>query len=787
MLSRGISKAIVGSIIILIIGIAMIAYGAYLASTGGKVTTVTQTVTSPTTVTVPTTVYKTLTKTITVTGTVTSIVTKTATAPSPTPTTPTTTSPVTPTTTVSAAPPTTTAVTPVAKGALHTTIIYLIQNDASARVLTLKKGVADRGAIPAEQINAVVGTKLDGYQIVKMERGLSFDIVFIVFNTLKPPFNNPLVRQALAYAVPYEMIYRTVYADLLVPLNGVIPKGMLGWTDYNIIHYKFDLNKAKELLKKSGINPAQYTITIYYNQGNTQRAKVATLLSTYWGMLGFKVMVQSLSWPQLLERISKPEFDVYIIGWAPDYVDPDDYAGPLTYGGTKFDEVKVIKVSSPDEISKYLSSAKVIDTPKYVVVVGPAGSGASVSVPSGKPIIVVQYKLSAKQIPPENCTAFTSIDPAFYRNTTLDALIMAGRYETDPAIREAIYNAVEIISNHEVPMIWLGQYKIVQVYWNWLHGVYYNPILGMRYDLIWESKPPVTPSVGIGNYVNDQKTLVITTIGWPHSFDPAKSYETFGWEIFHQIGDTLVTYWKEDFKHPVPDLAVAWAHTENGTVWFFVIRGGVKAYDPWHNKVYPINATDVLFTLWRIARLQLDPSWMITEFIDVNKSYVMTEKEFAQLISKVPLVTEYMGKSYKVTSFEQLLKIFGYSGKTAGVVVLKLYKPYAAILNILADPFTMVIPAKYVFDYAKGLQGKYLEAMEAAKWGKNPAAWAKYIQVGEKDPTHELLNRYPVGTGPYYVADYKENAYIILKINPYYWDKELWIKLYGEAPKAPSS
>lgn len=784
-LSRGVSKSLVGAIIILIIGIALIGYGAYLASTAkGSVKTVTAVKTVATTVT--TTVTKTayLTKTLTVTRTLsappavsTTTVTKTTTSIV------TTTSPVTTTTTATTTK--TVVVTPTVarvSGYLHTTVIYLIQNDASTRVLTLKRGVADMAVIPAEQLAAVNKTTMGNFKVVVSERGLSFDIVFIVFNTLKPPFNNPLVRKALAYAVPYEMIYKTVYANLLVPLNGVIPKGMLGWTNYNIIHYKFDLAKARELLKKAGINPSQYTITIYYNRGNTQRAKVATLLSTYWGALGFKVMVQALSWPQLLERISKPEFDVYIIGWAPDYVDPDDYAGPLAYGGTNFDFVKVYTVSSPNEVAKYLASAKVIDTPKYVVVVGPAGTGAKVSVPSGKPIIVVQYKLAAKQTPPSKCEAFTSIDPAFYRNTTLDALIIAGRYETNPSVRDAIYNAVEIITNHELPMIWLGQYKIVQVYWSWVKGMYYNPVLGIRFDLVYEVKQPVAPSIGIGNYINNASTFVISTIGWPHSFDPAKDYETFGWQIFHQIGDTLVTYWKEDFKHPVPDLAVAWAHTKNGTVWFFVIRGGVKAYDPWHHKLYPINATDVLFTLWRIARLRLDPSWMITQFIDVNHSYVMTEKEFAELIKKTPLVTEYMGKSYVVTSYEQLLKIFGYSGPTAGVVVLKLYKPYAAILNILADPFTMVIPAKYLFDYANGLQGKYLEAMKAAEWGRNPAAWAKYIHPGESDPTHQLLNKYPVGTGPYYVADYKVNSYIVLKINPYYWDKSLWKEIYGYAP-----
>ncbi len=769
---KALSKVSAGAVAaIIIIAIIAGAVGYFAGSRG--VAPVTTTVTSATTVTQT----KTVTSTVQVTKTTTAAPTSTT---SPTSTSTTTTSPTTTTTTTttSSTTTTTTPAKPLHPGALHTTVIYLIQNDASTRVLTIKKGVADLGAVPPDQLNALAGTTIDGYKIIKQDMGLSFTIAYIVLNCYKEPFNNVLVRRALAYAVPYQMIWQTVYAGTVAPLIGVIPKGMMGWTDYKVINYTTNLAKAKELLQKAGINPSKYTITIYYNQGNTARAKIATLLSQSWGQLGFKVMVQSLSWPQLLERIEKPQFDVYIIGWAPDYNDPDDYAGPLVGGGTKFDLVKVYTVQSPADVGKYLSSAKVIDTPNYYIAVGPAGTGASVSV-SGKPIIVVQYKLSPKQTPPENCSAYNTIDPAFYRNTTLDALIQAGRYEVNPAIREAIYQAVERISNLEIPMIWLAQYKIVRDYWNWVKGRYYNPTLAERWDLVWEEKPPVTPAVGIGNYKNDRNTLVITTIGWPQSFDPAKSYETFGWEIFHEIGDTLVTYWKNDTSHVVPDAAVAWAHNKDGSEWFFVIRGGMKAYDPWNKKVYDVNATDVLFTIWRVARLGLDPSWMITTFIDVNGSTVYTEKEFNQYLAQHPLYATYNGKTIEVKSLSDLLKFFGYSGKTAGVVMLKLYKPYGAILNILADPFTMIIPAKYLFDNVDQLKGKYLEAMKAAEWGKNPSAWAKYIGTGNKEPTHLFLHTHPIGTGPYYVADFKQDSYIILKINPYYWDKQLWQQLYG--------
>ena len=417
----------------------------------------------------------------------------------------------------------------------------------------------------------------------------------------------------------------------------------------------------------------------------------------------------------------------------------------------------------------------VIEVSKAVVVVAPKGVKIPKIPTHGKKLIIVTYQVDTKKTKPvSQCTAFTSIDPAFYRNVTIDALIIAGREVTNPQVREAIYEAVYKLSNEEVPILWLGQYIFVRTEWSWVHGRYYNPVLAERFDLLWEDKDAPSVSLGFGGYKNNATTFVDATFGWPQSFDPAADYETFGWAVFHNIGDTLVTYWKADTTHVIPDLAVAWVHDKTGTTWYFVIRGGVKAYDPWHHKVYPINATDVLFTIWRIARLGLDPSWMITTFINVNASKVYTEKEFNQILAKGGLYATYHGKTIEVKSLSQLLQFFGYNGPTAGVVMLKLYKPYAAILAILADPFTMVVPMKYLFDNVPQLKGKYAEALKEAQYGKNPAAWAKYIQPGSHDPTHLYLNQYPVGTGPYYVASYKRGSYIVLKYNPYYWNKTLW-------------
>ncbi len=425
---------------------------------------------------------------------------------------------------------------------------------------------------------------------------------------------------------------------------------------------------------------------------------------------------------------------------------------------------------------------RVIETENYYVVVGEKGKVESAKVPAGKKVVRVSYVVDKDQTPSieelmDAGQGFGKINPAFWRNTDFDALVMAARKETNPEIRTALFEAMYKIANDESPLLVFGQNKQLRVYWDWVKGRYYHPTFTERYDLLWESASAPSIETGIKEYMNDPSTYVIGTIGWPESFDPATTYETFGWEIWHQIGDTLVTYWKEETEKVSPDLAVAWAHNKDGTEWYFVIRGGVVAYDPWNDKTYPIDATDVAFSFWRVKRIGHSVSWML-DFVDINKSVAMSEQEFQDVLSQEKLYAEYNGKSGEVKSLDDLLEMFGYSGETAGVYKLVLPKPYSPILGILADPFLSVLPMEYL------LGDKYAEALEASNNGKNPSAWAEYVMQGEDDATHQLMHQKPVGTGPYYIAEYQENSYIVAKKNPYYWGKDLWKDIQNDNTKA---
>ncbi|MEM0282290.1 MAG: ABC transporter substrate-binding protein [Desulfurococcaceae archaeon] len=696
------------------------------------------------------------------------------TTPSPTPTSPTT----TPTT------PTTPITTPLQRYYLHETVLYIIANEEMTRIQLFKAGVADIAAITPSRWKDLNGTKVgDFYLILEPDPSKPrLTIQHVILNTMREPLNIPEVRQALAWATPYDTILSQVFGGLYTRLYTIVPKGMPGWTDYNIVKYEYNRTKAMEIinsLKEKGFDPSKYSITIIYNLGNTARAQIAALLQNEWSRLGFKVYVEVYNWPEYLDRVDHFNFDVALLGWIPDYLDPDNYLMPFVWGGAEFDDLKYWENLSPNDVGKYLSKVeRIVDTPKYIVVVGPQGTGASYTGPTNKPLLVVGYVLNeeATKANWQNPVSMVTIGAPGWKDVPVSALCKLSQKVIDPEVREAIINAAVIVFNNEAPMIMLGQSVLGREYGSWVLNMYYPLTKFARYDLVYEHPNAPVVDTGVQGIRNDPKTMVIATIGWPDTFDPAKSYESFGWEIFDQIYSKPITYSYEETE-PEPELAVAWAFTKDASELYLVIRGNVVAYDPWNNKTYPIDATDVLFSLWRAVRLNLPggPQWMIDSFIDVNASQVLSEDEFSQVLAQ-GLEAVYHGKTVEVRSLQDLLSVFNYRGPTAGVVRLKLKFPYAPILHVLTTGVASVIPMEYA------LGDKYDAAIKDSNYGKNPSAWAKYVIEGEEDESYKKLKDHPVSTGPYYVADYKEDAYIILKINPYYWNSTLWEQLYGYKP-----
>ncbi len=119
--------------------------------------------------------------------------------------------------------------------------------EAANRLVTLRTGQAQM----VQGLNAHQYDSLKGAKGVKVEGVLGNEGLFIVMNFKTKPFDNIKLRQAIAYAIPYDRIVQVGYSGQAKQWEGVIPSSYPGFVK-QADGYKTDIAKAKALLAEAG-------------------------------------------------------------------------------------------------------------------------------------------------------------------------------------------------------------------------------------------------------------------------------------------------------------------------------------------------------------------------------------------------------------------------------------------------------------------------------------------------------------------------------------------------------
>ncbi len=236
-------------------------------------------------------------------------------------------------------------------------VIIRFYKDAATLRLALQNGEIDiawRTLLPAD---IKFFEKQKGFNVIEVPGSF---IRYIVLNTNMTPTNNKLVRQALAAAINRTEIIDTALFGAGEPLYSMIPTTM---SAYKPVFKKYgdgNIELAKELLKKAGYDENnKLHIVLWYtptHYGDTEK-DIATVLKQEWEATGvITVDVRSAEWGQYVDMIRKGELMVYLLGWYPDYLDPDDYTYPFLHTG---DNSWLGNGYSNPEMDKLLEEAQV--------------------------------------------------------------------------------------------------------------------------------------------------------------------------------------------------------------------------------------------------------------------------------------------------------------------------------------------------------------------------------------------------------------------------------------------
>src|ERR1700733_4359120 len=159
-------------------------------------------------------------------------------------------------------------------------------------------------------------------------------LTFISMNNRIPPFDNVNVRRAIAYALPYDDMFKAALFGRGTPMFGAEwPDGQPTSGAYPVAQpVKLDLEKAREFLKAAGM-PDGFSTTFSFNVGQASTAEpMAALVKESLAKINIKVDIQKMPDAQMSTQINEkklPFFTEGIVAWLPstDYFYRNFYTG----------------------------------------------------------------------------------------------------------------------------------------------------------------------------------------------------------------------------------------------------------------------------------------------------------------------------------------------------------------------------------------------------------------------------------------------------------------------------
>jgi peptide/nickel transport system substrate-binding protein len=170
------------------------------------------------------------------------------------------------------------------------TVIYRPIPESSTRVAAIQTGEVDIVTrLSSEEAQSLLG--VENVQVIKypVER-----VYYIAFNNLTSgvgqPTEDPLVRQAMNYAVDVDTIIDALFDGFAEPASGYVVAGELGYG--NVEPFGYDPDKARELLAEAGY-PDGFSMDMACPAGAyTHFEEVCEAIVGYLGEVGIEVNLE---------------------------------------------------------------------------------------------------------------------------------------------------------------------------------------------------------------------------------------------------------------------------------------------------------------------------------------------------------------------------------------------------------------------------------------------------------------------------------------------------------------
>ncbi|MDX1657231.1 MAG: ABC transporter substrate-binding protein [Nitriliruptorales bacterium] len=169
-------------------------------------------------------------------------------------------------------------------------------------------------------------TSLEQSEGITVETGDGGRIRYIVIDVTQAPFDDPNVRRAMSANIDRQRIIDEVFEGNGQPIYSMIPPGYPASKDY-----MSDIDASLD-------EPVDITLWYPLNKyGDTEDAVAETIARSLEESGQFTVETQSADWAsEYVNNLNNGVYAAYLLGWYPDYIDPDDYIEPFYHSERTF-------------------------------------------------------------------------------------------------------------------------------------------------------------------------------------------------------------------------------------------------------------------------------------------------------------------------------------------------------------------------------------------------------------------------------------------------------------------
>lgn len=169
-------------------------------------------------------------------------------------------------------------------------------------------------------------TALEEAEGISVELGEGGRIRYIVLDVTAAPYDDPEVRQSMSAAIDRQRIIDEVFEGAGQPIYSMVPPAYPASEDF-----MSDLEVTVD-------GPIDIELWYPLNKyGDTEPDVAETIARSMNESGAFNVTTQSADWAaEYASNLSNGTYSAYLLGWYPDYIDPDDYIEPFVHSEKTF-------------------------------------------------------------------------------------------------------------------------------------------------------------------------------------------------------------------------------------------------------------------------------------------------------------------------------------------------------------------------------------------------------------------------------------------------------------------